>query len=177
VIGGSVGLFLQRQLITELRDSEVRLQRQVAELAAVNATNFKARGEAEKELAKLRLQSVPAKVTDGDERRVATANEVAAAAAGGVTPKRLTADRAAREEKKLQLHRRYDPFYRQRGLTEAQAERMIELKMQQAEAREDLQAAVETAGLRGDTKGIEAMRSKLYEPITKEVREILGEVG
>lgn len=86
-------------------------------------------------------------------------------------------DKAAREKKKEQIRRRYEPFFQQRGLTTEQAERMIELWMQQADAREDLQAAVETAGLKGDTKGIEAMRSKLYGPITQEVREILGAEG
>lgn len=87
------------------------------------------------------------------------------------------ADQAVAEKKKAQMLRRYGPFFQQRGLTEAQVKRMIELKTQQADAREDLQAAVEATGLSGDTKGIEALRSKLYEPIAKEVREILGEDG
>jgi hypothetical protein len=47
--------------------------------------------------------------------------------------------------------------------------RFVELLMQQADAREDLQAAVREAQARGDAPGIEALRSKLYEPIVREM--------
>ena len=50
----------------------------------------------------------------------------------------------------------------------------MELWFLQEQARLDLQAAVVAQGLRGDAEGIEALRSQLYAPITREVREILG---
>jgi hypothetical protein len=167
----------QRRIIAELREADARMKRQVVTLAAESAENVKARSEIEKEVKKLLLEAVTAKLTGRDRVQASSESVVAGLPAGDAPPVRVVIDAAAVEKKKAQMHRRYDTFFRERGLTEAQTERMIALKMQQADAREDLQAAVEQAGLRGDTKGIEAMRSKLYEPITKEVGEILGADG
>ncbi|MBC7369282.1 MAG: hypothetical protein H7343_21150 [Undibacterium sp.] len=177
LIGGAVVFVYQQRTIAELREADARTKREVAMLATESAENVKARAEAEKEATKLRLEAVTLKVAGHDRVQAPRERVVAALPAGETSPTRVVIDTAAVENKKAQMHRRYDAFFQQRGLTPEQTERMIELKLQQAEASEDLQAAVETAGLRGDTKGIEAMRSKLYEPITNEVREILGADG
>lgn len=176
-IGGTVALVLQQRTIAQLREADARTQRQVTMLSSESAENMKARGEAEKELMKLQMEIVTLKATGGAGARAAGGSGVRAQSEGGVAAVLPAVNAAVIEKKKASMHRRYDAFFQQRGLTAAQTERMIELWLQQADAREDLQAAVEAIGLSGDTKGIEAMRSKLYEPITKEVREILGKDG
>ncbi len=172
LIGGTVGLVSQQRTIAELRDRDARAQQQLAVLAAESAENLKARSEEQNELTRLQLELAASKGAGRVEARA-----VETSVAGGLATAAPAVDSAAREKKKAEMRRRYGPFFQQCGLTAEQTERMVELRMQQADAREDLQGAVEAAGLRGDTKGIEAMRSKLYEPITKAVREILGEGG
>ena len=177
LIGGAVIVVSQQRTIAELREADARTKQEVAMLAAKSAENMKARAEAEKEATKLRLEAALSKVAGRGSVQAPHESVVAGSPGGETQPARVMIDTAAIEKKKAQMHRRYDAFFQQRGLTEAQTERMIALKLQQAEARKDLQAAVEKAGLRGDNQGIETLRSKLYEPITKEEREILGAVG
>jgi hypothetical protein len=75
------------------------------------------------------------------------------------------------------MHRRYDAFLEQRGLSPAQADRFVELQLQQADIRQDLQDSIREEGLIGGTRGVEALRSKLYQPIQQELRQLLGEDG
>jgi len=84
---------------------------------------------------------------------------------------------AEMQRREAALHRRYDAFFRQRGLTTAQTNRFIELMMEQQDARSDLQAAVRNAGIAGDNPVVEDERSQLYQPATQGLHDLLGDDG
>ena len=179
LVGGTVGLISQHRTIAELRDTRADLQQQLAKSATVNATTAKARVAADAELAK--LHAALAVLKTGARDAMPRAESTGATQQGfghDAIAQRTIADNAALQQKKAERHRRYDPFLlQQRGLTSAQADRFVELMIQQADARQDLQASVQEVGMSGDGFGVEALRSKLYEPILKELRELLGEDG
>jgi hypothetical protein len=54
---------------------------------------------------------------------------------------------------------------------------MLSLLAEQESTRRDLQQMVQDQGVAGDSQAVEALRSKLNEPITKELRWLLGEDG
>ena len=78
---------------------------------------------------------------------------------------------------RARLHQRYDPFLTQLGLTLAQMDRFVELKLAIYEAQDDLQAAVEQNGVRGGTAEVEAMRTQLTKPMWDEIRQLFGSDG
>ncbi len=85
---------------------------------------------------------------------------------------------SASPEEIAKLRRRYDPFLiGQRGLSEAQAARFVDLKLAIAEAQADLQAGVRQAGALGGTAGVEALRSQLVKPMWDEIHQMLGPEG
>lgn len=92
------------------------------------------------------------------------------------TPSRQKSSTSPAEVAKLR--QRYDPFLiGQRGLTDAQAARFVELKLAIFDAQADLQASVEQAGAQGGTAGVEALRSQLTKPMWDEIRQMLGPEG
>jgi hypothetical protein len=72
---------------------------------------------------------------------------------------------------------RYDPFLARFGLTSAQMDRFVELKLAIYEAQDDLQASVAQNGLPGDSASVEALRRELTKPMWDEIRELLGSEG
>jgi RNA polymerase sigma factor (sigma-70 family) len=185
VAGGTVGLVTQQRVISDLRENQVNVQQQLARLTAENVA-----------LTRVSAASSRALVTTptATASRPLAANPLEAARIEAnliPSPNPYVTPRAALPEvqlpplpatpeiarQKADLHRRYDPFFRERGLTSAQAERVVELFVQQAIAREDLQESVRATGTPGDTPGVEKLRSRLYEPITRELHEILGNDG
>jgi len=78
---------------------------------------------------------------------------------------------------KADLRHRYAAFFQQRGLTPAQEDRFIELKVHLAIEREDFQAAVRAANLRGDSDAVQTLRMKDVAPINQELYEMLGREG
>ncbi len=82
-----------------------------------------------------------------------------------------------RSREQLAKYDRYGDFFLQRELSDEQSARMVELLIQQDEARADLQAAVRLHQLDGDTVGIDDLRRRLYRPITDEIEGILGAEG
>ena len=168
--------------MVELRETVGRTKPQMARLSAENAELAKSRGALEEELAKLRgeleaLKTLKPGAHDAPGAPLPT-NPEPRGSGGDATSPLPIAERAEGRQRKAQMHRRYDPFLlQQRGLSPAQADRFVELEILQEQARQDLQASVEQAGLSGDANGVEALRSKLYAPISKEMREILGTDG
>jgi hypothetical protein len=81
------------------------------------------------------------------------------------------------QKQKAYWHRRYDPFFQQHRLTAAQGDRFVELKIHQAIAREEFQAAVRAANLRGDSEGVQALRAKDDSSVTRELFEMLDKDG
>lgn len=79
-------------------------------------------------------------------------------------------------EERARQHRRYDPFFRERGLTPEQQERLIDLLIMQSEVRADVQAAVDQQQVPVGSE-VEEMRTRLSAPIIQETRQILGPDG
>jgi hypothetical protein len=178
LVAGIAGLISQHRTITGLRETRASLQQQATKFAAEKAALTNAQSKASAESAELRAEIATLKagsqnVTQKTDSQPALSSGNSASA---VTPQLIAAS-AAVQQRKAELHRRYDPFFRQRGLTPAQADRFVELMIEQADARQDLQAAVQAVGMDGNNPGVEALRSKLYEPITQELRTLLGDDG
>lgn len=74
-------------------------------------------------------------------------------------------------------HRRYDAFLREQNLTPEQRERFLNLLIEQDNIRTDLQNAIREQGIAGDNAAVEKLRAQFYQPITREMREILGNDG
>ena len=159
-----------------------------AALAALRHETEELRGQAARNEALARAADARAQVSDARiaaalQKETVHARAVPAAAPSGAAfaaspAPRPLADDAPTQKEKARLHHRYDPFLlQQRGLTPAQAERFVELMLQRARAREDVQAAVEQAGMKGDDPGVMALRRKHDEPIQRELRDMLGPDG
>ena len=180
IVGGTVGIITQQRQLTGLHNTNAVLRQQLSTRTEENTALAKARTATEAEAAKLRAEIVA--LQSGTNIASVPADNPGGAlpprggrASDGPKPAAAT---TANLQEKTRLHRRYDPFLLQQcGLTPAQADRFVELKIQQAEARHDLQSSVEEVGLRGDTSGVETLRSKLYAPIEQELRELLGGAG
>lgn len=181
LIGALVALLLQQRDLTTSREAQARLEKQVQQLTAENAAQATARATAENTLALARVElaaqsrrtQLPSTATaTAPAPNVSTAPLTPNLVAGSPLPVSLN---TAKERSRL--HARYDAFlFQERHLTPAQAERMIDLWIAQNEARADLQAAVEQQGLTAGP-AVEALRGKLYTPLTTEMRQILGEDG
>ena len=132
----------------------------------------------------VRIVEKPAEITTTKEvfveKPVKVIKKVPKGAEGIVVDRKTTppaiASRASPAERQ-KLHQRYDPFLIQLGLTPAQMDRFVELKLAIYEAQNDLQAAVEQNGVQGGTAGVEALRSNLTKPMWDEIRELLGTEG
>lgn len=165
VVAGTAGLLYQRNTIAELR-SEIG-QRQTQVLAPPPSTSS----------AQV-VALVPALANGMTPMRASTAptspGPSLPVARGALPNLPATPDLDNRRKK---LHERYDPFIRQRSLTAEKGARVIELLLHQAIAREDLQAAVRANGATGGTEGVETLRSQLYAPIVRELKEILTSEG
>lgn len=167
VAGSAAGFLYQRQTITELRTELAERQAQVHPAPPTASAPV--------------LALLPASLNGPAPARPPTPSTVAAAP----TPTRLTAQGTLSvlpgtpelDARRKELHRRYDPFVQQRGLNTEQGNRVIELLLHQALAREDLQAAVRNTGAAGGTEGVEKLRSQLYAPIVRELQEILTSEG
>lgn len=179
LLGALAALLLQQRALTVSRGAQSLLEQQVRQLTAENANQAKARAAAENALAMARVelatQSRRSQLLPPTTTALPSVSTVPTATnpSGGSTPSASlnTAKERAR------LHSRYDAFlFQERHLTPAQAERMIDLWIAQNEARADLQAAVEQQGLAAGP-AVEALRGKLYDPLTTETRQILGEEG
>lgn len=165
VFAGASGLLYQRNTIAELRSEIGQRQTQVAALPpAASPAQV--------------VALLPASANGATPLRASTASPAAAptlpAAQGALPNLPATPDLDSRRRK---LHERYDPFVRQRGLTAEQGDRVIELLLHQSIAREDLQAAVRANGATGGTEGVEKLRSQLYAPIVRELKDILTSEG
>jgi hypothetical protein len=110
------------------------------------------------------------------------ANASSSPSSGG-EKRQLVSDRAVQsvraiDPKRLsRMQSRYQAFFDQRGLSADEQREFIDLLVQQAEARADLQAAAREIGVAGGTKGIEALRSEAYAPIVSRMQELLGNDG
>jgi RNA polymerase sigma factor (sigma-70 family) len=179
LIGGAAGLISQHFTIADLRGTGADMQQQLVKLAAENADSAKLRAEANTEIA--RLNAEIAALKDGARNTTRTGNSIETPRPGvgqNAILQTTVVDSPAMQQRKAQMHGRYDPFFQQRGLTSAQADRFVELMIQMADAREDLQTAVREAGLPyGDGAEVEALRSKANQPIVRELHALLGEDG
>jgi RNA polymerase sigma factor (sigma-70 family) len=174
----AVGLAIQQHTLTRVREEAVRTDKQRVKLAVENAVLATAREESAAALARLRIEVAAAEHATAEGNRTDEMNSASAlngASRAVAPPPRV--DAAAREEEKAKLHRRYDPFLQRYGLTLAQMDRFVELKIAILEAQEDLQAGVRQASLQGGADGVEKLRAKLTGPMWGEIRQLLGEEG
>lgn len=179
LVGGIFVLLSQQRMIGELRQSEARTRQQLEKLSAENTESKKWKVETTKELERVRAQStvqtgIRVESNSPKPVPVAAPRQVAESSGQKLMPHW---DPEKKQRQLANWHRRYDEFFQQRGLSTVQVDRLLELFALQDEARTDLQAAVEQSGLPGDTPGVEKLRSELYEPITREMRQILTEEG
>jgi RNA polymerase sigma factor (sigma-70 family) len=72
--------------------------------------------------------------------------------------------------------KRYGLFFRQRGMTQEQIARFVDLLKQRDEIRADLQDAIRKEG-ESDGPAIEAMRSELDRPVSQGLHALLGDDG
>ena len=180
IASGAVGLVTQQRSLSTLHEQVAITQQQLAQLATENAAFATARTAADADLAKLRtelatVQKPPAATTAKprtDPSPVAKLPKATDATAFGPLP-----DTPEIRKQKDYWHRRYDPFFQQHGLTTAQGDRFVELKIHQAIEHEDFQASVRAANLRGDSRAVQALRARDVGPITRELFELLGKDG
>jgi hypothetical protein len=113
------------------------------------------------------------------ERPIERIKEVAKESAPVAEPKTATPliNKRHSAAEKAKLHQRYDPFLTQFGLTPAQMDRFVDLKLAIYEAQDDLQAAVAENSVPGGAAGVQAMRNQLTKPMWDEIRQLLGSDG
>jgi RNA polymerase sigma factor (sigma-70 family) len=166
---GAIGLVSQRRTIADLRKTQDRLDEQVATLTRANTELEARRIAAVDEAARIRPES---------NGRVAPPHAPPAArssAPASVPPSRAASPLPSRNtpEERARLHTRYDPFLQRLGLTPAQMDRFIALKIAIADAQADFQAAVDQTGA-PVTEELHAMRGKLSKPMWDEIYELVG---
>jgi RNA polymerase sigma factor (sigma-70 family) len=160
--GGVVGFVLQQRTVATLHESATVTEERAARLARENAALDQTRSATESELARMQVEL--------------TATQRARATAA--TPTRRLPLTTDSPQQRAALHRKYDPFFAQIDLTPDKQERFIDALIYQAEARADLQAAVASVGLAGDSVAVEKIRRKLYEPMVRELLDVLeGQAG
>ncbi len=167
----------QQQTLAELHAAEMRA-RDESQRLTVEIVRLKKAAEEEQRKLRAELVAVTQNKAPGPSSPPSPPASAPQGQKSGTSSVSASAsENADTSAERARLHRRYDPFLLQRNLTEAQRERIIDLWIAQSAARADLQAAVEQLGARGHTDEVEAIRSKLYAPITRELREILGDDG
>ncbi|MBI5770475.1 MAG: sigma-70 family RNA polymerase sigma factor [Verrucomicrobia bacterium] len=190
VTAGAVGLVRQQQTLADTREELGRQQQRVAALTAQNAALTATRATADAEAGRLRAEQTALKQSLAEATARAAGAPPAvlrpkdAAARAPAPPPPSTTDRStqapsparttAPQAQRDKLRRRYDPFLRQHGISPAQADRFVELKIAIYEAQDDLQESMRRFGAQGGTKEIEAIRNKLVGPMWEEIRSILG---
>ncbi len=178
VVGAGAVVVTQRQEIAALREDRANTQSQLAKLATENAALTQARADSEAAQARLRAgaAAAPATRSPGSAGR-APGNAIAPSQAAGALVLGPLPDTPEIRKQRADWQRRYAPFFQQRGLTAAQGDRFVELKIHQAIERQDFQAAVRAANLRGDSHAVQALRAKDVSPITRARFELLGREG
>jgi RNA polymerase sigma factor (sigma-70 family) len=190
VAGGTFGLISQQLAIRELREAATNTRQQLARLAEENAALARARTGAEKRNTSLvaglaesaAAQPGTSGKATGAANRIVAVNPVAQPPASKIADSTPMAvgplpDTPKIQSRKAYWHRRYDPFFTQIGLTPAEGDRFVELKIHQEIEREEFQKAVKEANLRGDSAAVQALRSRDVSLITRELRELLGDEG
>ncbi|HUR56128.1 MAG TPA: sigma-70 family RNA polymerase sigma factor [Opitutaceae bacterium] len=190
---GAIGFVAQQRTITALREDTAGAHQQLDRLAAENRAFARARAAAEAEVAKVRAELLAAQKTPRPELAPKHLVEPARAVpsrgtAGGppslaspttaqsMTPGPLP-DTPEIRRRRAYWHHRYDPFFRGRGLSAAEGERFVELKIHQEIEWKDFQAAVRAANLRGDSQAVQALRSRDVAQITRGLYDLLGRDG
>lgn len=206
LVGGAAGLITQRQTISELRQTQVATQQQLARLAAENAALAQTQDAHAAELGRLtrensQLAERHASATAELSRLRAAQAPAApspssvlpsrpAAATPGATPRRPTSINFVTSDSRdasgaspvlrpgrAELHRRYGPFLDRYDLTPAQRERFVDLRAALDEAREDVQEAMRKTGAAGGTPEIETLRARLTRPLWDELFKLIGPAG
>ncbi len=179
VLGGATGLVWQQHGLASAREESIRAEQRLDAVQRENARLAQSQAQSDAERAALRAEVEALKsgaARPVDPSRPSTPGIVLEVSPPAVAPV-VPARRPAAGETREQLLQRYAGFFQARGLSPAQGEQFVELLLRQAEVRQDLQEAVRQHGLRGGTREVEAMRSELYAPITREMRALLGEDG
>lgn len=174
------GLVWQQRTIDAQRKTSARLQEQLAQRTAENARLMQAGSVTSAEVARLQVEVASLKAAPTILNRSASApaaiqTKLSDAQIGTTLPP--IADTETNRKKRAQYLQRYDPFFAQRGFTPEQVERILGLFLLWDDAREDLQASVREVGLSGNNSGVEALRSKLTAPISRELQQIMGDDG
>lgn len=194
--GAATGLISQQRSLSAWHQTANGARQQVAQLTMENTALAVARTEAEAkstalarahaeaaaEARRLRAElnalqpgesvSMRPVATSGVASRPTAATDPASAGELGPLP-----DTPEIRKRKEVWHRRYDPFFEQRGMTKADGDRFVELKIHQEIARADFQAAVRAANVRGDSSAVQALRAKDDRGVTRGLLELLGKEG
>jgi RNA polymerase sigma factor (sigma-70 family) len=198
IAGAATGLVTQQRAIRSLRETTANAEQQFAQLTARQAALVQARTEAETKAASAvtaeasaraeveRLRSALSAVQPPTRTgtRVTPASPASPAPSAAPQSEQASPDALGPlpdtpeiRQRQAAWHRRYDPFFLQRGMTAAQGDRFVELKIHQEIARADFQAAVRSANLRGDSRAVQALRANDDSPVTRGLRELLGPEG
>jgi RNA polymerase sigma factor (sigma-70 family) len=175
IVAGGAALVTQQRAIAELRETNVTTQQQMAQVTNEKTALAKARADEELELARLRAEIATLSRRIQDSTPTAPTSATSRTSSSTAIPPSPAAAKSSDPETKARLRRRYDPFLQRYGLTPAQMERFVELKMAIADVQADLQGAMQETGVEGGTAGVEAMRSQLTGPMWNEIRQLLGE--
>jgi RNA polymerase sigma factor (sigma-70 family) len=173
-LGGAAGLIWQQHALTQLQIAQSTAQNEADKTAAENVRLTKARASAEADAALLRTQLASLR----KKSEVRESSGVTSAIPSGPASASPAIAAVPRDPQQLpKLHQRYDPFLKQRGFTPADMDRWVELMMEKDNVRDDLQAAMREHGVAGGSDEVEALRSKLTDPLWDEMKAMLGREG
>jgi RNA polymerase sigma factor (sigma-70 family) len=160
LVGGGVGLIWQQKTINALQRVRSDLPSPVGTaIQRLALRDAKAHGPSDREPLHISAFSPRGQGSDHNS------SDPAAVPSGG-DPEQLA-----------RLHRRYDPFLKQRGFTSEQINRWVTLMMEKENARLDLQAAMTEFGVPGGSKEVESLRAQLTDSYWKEMKAMLGADG
>jgi RNA polymerase sigma factor (sigma-70 family) len=178
IAGGAIGLVTQQRALSSLREGAAATEQREARLAADNATLTRAQTDANAEIARLRAELATLQKTAGSVTPAPPMKSAAASRSAATAPARATTKAQADYDKhRAELHHRHDAFLQRYGLSPAQIERFVDLKIAIAEAQSDLQAAMRQTGAAGGSASAEAVRAKLVNPMWAEIHQLLGPEG
>jgi RNA polymerase sigma factor (sigma-70 family) len=79
-------------------------------------------------------------------------------------------------KRRARLHRQFDPFIAQHGLSSVQADKLIALLIARDDVYTDLKTALRENGLPGDNAEARVFREELLVPINQGIKGLLGDI-
>ena len=176
-VAGAIGFVWQHQAATRLQADASELRQRIRALDADNQRLLKAQTDDSAKVAQLRTEfeqratSVTAPAPTPSTNNVAAMTQPTALSRVSTEPRPLDPAQIG------QLHQRYDPFLKDRGLTPDQIDRWIALMAEKDNVRRDLQDAVREYNVDTSTKEFQALYAKATRALWQQMHEILGDDG